>query len=368
MKHFSDSLEIKVHRSFESARSLWAALEQKGQWYPFQRNAWLETWYKTIGTANGWELCIVELRSATSIMLFPLGIRNHKGLRSMEWLGYGVSDYAGPLFDHCEPALMTAILKALRTVAHKASCDMLYLDRIPAFCPDGSPNPFISKDFERLHYASYALRLDPSNPPVHALSSKERYNLRRAEKKLAENSSIRYIIAGSAQEREMLTRHMIQQKRARFAQMRVPDNFTIPGFAEFYLQAAKNPDVPLHISALIKADVPLAIHWGLAQQPRFYYLMPSFLNNEEVSRFSPGSILLMHLFDRALAQRCTIFDFANGDEPYKKKWCTMEMPLMYYRTPLSAKALVPFLLLQIIETIKRSPLKPALKKLKRKMV
>jgi len=64
----------------------------------------------------------------------------------------------------------------------------------------------------------------------------------------------------------------------------------------------------------------------------------------------------MHLFDTALADGCTIFDFANGDEPYKKKWCTIQMPLMYYQTPLSAKALPTFLLFHLLETIKRSPL------------
>ena len=356
MEQIPESITIKVHQSFESARPTWAALEQKGQWYPFQSYAWLETWYKTIGRANGWELCITELRSAACTMLFPLGIKTQKGMRSMEWLGYGVSDYASPLYDHFEPALMTPTLKALRTAAREASCDMLFLDRIPALSPDGSPNPFTSKDFKRLHYASYALRLDPSKPPAHTLSPKERYNLRRAEKKLAGNSSIGYIVAENPEQRETLTRHMIQQKRARFAQMRVPDNFTIPGFAEFYLQASLQPDVSVHISALMKEETPLALHWGLMQQPRFYYLMPSFLMNEEVSRYSPGNTLLMHLFDTALADGCTIFDFANGDEPYKKKWCTIQMPLMYYQTPLSAKALPTFLLFHLLETIKRSPL------------
>jgi len=78
MEQIPESITIKVHQSFESARPTWAALEQKGQWYPFQSYAWLETWYKTIGRANGWELCITELRSAACTMLFPLGIKTQK--------------------------------------------------------------------------------------------------------------------------------------------------------------------------------------------------------------------------------------------------------------------------------------------------
>ncbi len=364
MRNDSDRVNIEVHQSFESARECWTVLEQKGQWYPFQSYAWLETWYKTIGRANGWELRITELRSGTCSMLFPLGIRKQKGLRSMEWLGYGVSDYAGPLYNHFEPALMPDILNALHAAARAAFCDVLFLDRIPAFCIDGSPNPFFSREFRQLHYSAYARRFDAAKLPAHTLSSKERYNLRRAEKKLSENSSMRFIVAESPEERETFTRHMIQQKRARFAQMRVPDNFAIPGFAEFYLQASQQPALPVHISALMKEESPLALHWGLVQPPRFFYLMPSFLMDEDVSRYSPGSLLLMHLFETALARGCTFFDFANGDEPYKKKWCTIEMPLMYYRAPISAKGWPTFLLSDLLETIKRSPLKPALQKLK----
>jgi CelD/BcsL family acetyltransferase involved in cellulose biosynthesis len=65
---------------------------------------------------------------------------------------------------------------------------------------------------------------------------------------------------------------------------------------------------------------------GLAHQGRFYYLLPAY-ENDELSRYSPGNLLLRHLFDWCLARNIDVFNFTAGDESYKTEWSDQTMDL-----------------------------------------
>ena len=51
--------------------------------------------------------------------------------------------------------------------------------------------------------------------------------------------------------------------------------------------------------------------WGLAHQGRFYYLLTTY-ENDELSPYSPGNLLLGQLFDWYLARNIYVFDFTAG--------------------------------------------------------
>ena len=52
--------------------------------------------------------------------------------------------------------------------------------------------------------------------------------------------------------------------------------------------------------------------WGLAHQVRFYYLLPTY-ENDELSRYSPGNLLPRQLFDWCLARNMDVFALKAGD-------------------------------------------------------
>ncbi|MEJ2721498.1 MAG: GNAT family N-acetyltransferase, partial [bacterium] len=81
---------------------------------------------------------------------------------------------------------------------------------------------------------------------------------------------------------------------------------------------------------------PVTTHWGMIHQKRFYYYMPS-LASARWRRYSPGRLLLCHLFEWCFDNGIEVFDFTIGDEPYKQDWCDEETLLYEYfeaRTPV----------------------------------
>jgi len=278
--------------------------------YPFQRYAWIVVWHSTIGLSKDIRPHIVLLEDGDTgaRILLPLGIRRSGGLALLEWLGEGVSDYAGPISVEGAGGSTigrSVIVAAAMQAGRNAGCDALALDRIPFRLADGTDNPFLrdsdltgrragrSPAPRPVHYSAHGLSLPAVLEPYVAerFSAKERYNLRRAEKKLAELGTLEFRIAGTGAERIELTRAMIEQKRARYLATGAVDNFASPGTAAFYLEAAARPDLGIDVSALLLDGRPVAIHWGVRGGGTMYYLMPTF--DAGLERFSPGKVFLL---------------------------------------------------------------------------
>ena len=328
---------------FPSARPIWESLQALADAHPFQHYAWQETWFATIGTAHAWQPAILVLEDggaapdngagAPRKALLPLGVVKRHGLRRLAWMGEGVSDYLGPLvhpagsFDSAE---LTGVIRAL---GRRLKCDYIDLDRNPADMPAG-PNPLIGSDpstrpgFRPLHYRAYSMTLpeDMESWLTSRFSSKERYNLRRAGRQLASAGELAFGVASQAADREALTRRMIDLKRARYRAIGARDNFADSSFARFYVEAARNPAICAHISAMTLDGTPIALHWGLRAADRMYYLMPAFAAGP-LDHFSPGTIFLGRFIDLCRTEGIRTLDFTIGDEDYKRKWCDASMVL-----------------------------------------
>ncbi|HNV37186.1 MAG: hypothetical protein BWX81_02068 [Spirochaetes bacterium ADurb.Bin110] len=365
----SEPLQVSIYRDIETPAAIWDSLAKGPRIYAFQTRAWLSIWQNTIGNAHGVVPCIIAFKKGQNTALFPLGKKKVRfgalSCTMLIWLGYGVSDYSAPIFSNEAHFDMAELFAQLKNIAKKEHCCAIYLDRIPRFWADRTPLVFaqalLAITFgHRLHYSAHAMRL--SQNPLIRLSTKERAHLRRAERRLSEAGTLSFIIAGDKPLRERLTRTMISFKRARFRQIKVHDNFTDPAYRDFYIQASQNDNIPVHISALMLDEKPLAVHWGLSCQPRLYYLMPAF-DIDNYPSLSTGNLLLFKLLDYCAKNDYQLVDFANGDEPYKEKWCDVELPLYEVYIPASLAGWFTALYGSASESIKRSALAPHLKKM-----
>ena len=77
--------------------------------------------------------------------------------------------------------------------------------------------------------------------------------------------------------------------------------------------------VKVHLSSLRVDNNIIAAHLGLVHQSRFYYLTPAYLDGE-LSKFSPGSVLLHFLINWSIENKLEVFDLTIGDESYKGSW------------------------------------------------
>ncbi len=365
----SEALKASIYRDLDTPAAIWDSLAQDSRIYAFQTRHWLSVWQNTIGNAHGVVPCIIVFEKGQNTALFPLGkkkVRFGTSSRTMLiWLGYGVSDYAAPIFSNEAQFDMTELFAHLRSIAKKEHCCVVYLDRIPKFWADGTAVLFVRALLalpfgHRLHYSAHAMHL--SQDPLLRLNAKERAHLRRAERRLSEAGTLSFIIAKDKSLRKRLTCSMIAFKQARFRQMKVHDNFVDPAFGDFYIQASQDEHIPLHICALMLNERPLAVHWGLSCLQRLYYLMPAF-DIEKYPSLSTGNLLLVKLLQYCAGNNYRLVDFANGDEPYKEKWCEMELPLYEGYIPSEPAGWLISLFESALESIKRSTLAHHLKRM-----
>ncbi len=365
----NEQLQVSIYHDIDRPAAIWDSLVQSPCIYAFQTRPWLSTWQNTIGKAHGVAPFIIVFKKGQNTALFPLGKKKVRfgALSStmLIWLGYGVSDYAAPIFSNETNFDMVELFAHLKNIAKKEHCCAIYLDRIPKFWADGTPLIFakalLALPFgHRLHYSAHAMQL--SQDPIMRLNTKERAHLRRSERRLSEAGTLLFLIAKDKALRKCITRAMISFKRARFRQIKVHDNFADPAFRDFYIQASQNDNIPAHICALMLDDKPLAVHWGLSCPPRLYYLMPAF-DIEKYPSLSTGNLLLVKLLQYCAENNYRLVDFANGDEPYKDKWCDMELALYEGYIPSEPAGWLISLFESALESIKRSVLAPHLKRM-----
>lgn len=76
----------------------------------------------------------------------------------------------------------------------------------------------------------------------------------------------------------------------------------------------------LLISALILGEQPIAIHLGVQYKKQFYYWIPAYDPN--FAKYSPGTLLLEDLLRFSFESNDHVFDFMEGNEPYKLEYAT----------------------------------------------
>jgi CelD/BcsL family acetyltransferase involved in cellulose biosynthesis len=124
---------------------------------------------------------------------------------------------------------------------------------------------------------------------------------------------------------------MFVQKSRRYQETGVRDILRDCNVKEFYRRGYKSfgKGYSAQMSALLCNGQPVATHWGIVHQSRYYWLMPSFAGGE-VAIHSPGRLLQEKLLQWCIANRMSLFDFTLGAEDYKKAWCDKKLNLYEY--------------------------------------
>jgi CelD/BcsL family acetyltransferase involved in cellulose biosynthesis len=84
------------------------------------------------------------------------------------------------------------------------------------------------------------------------------------------------------------------------------------------LRSQSDPDCVGTFSVLYAGDTVAAIHLGLRSREILHWWIPTY--NPELSRYSPGSLLLARLVEEAAAQGLARIDLGKGSEPYKTEF------------------------------------------------
>jgi CelD/BcsL family acetyltransferase involved in cellulose biosynthesis len=129
--HERRAVRIVENRSeFDGLEAAWGALDALPGVHPFQQFGWAAAWVRTLGAQAGVRLQIATLwRNDELVAALPLCVRRYKGIRLLEWIGAGVSDYCDALV---HPSLDTqaALLTLWQAVNRRGGFDVARLSHV----------------------------------------------------------------------------------------------------------------------------------------------------------------------------------------------------------------------------------------------
>ncbi len=330
----AEGLEIGVYPGLEALQAEWRTLERDGDCYAFQSYDWLECWQHTVGEQHGVQPCPVLVRRADGelLALFPLAVERRGRLRCLTWHGGALNDYQAPLLAADAGAFLdersfAALWRNVRALL--PSVDVVVLERQPSTV-GAQPNPFAWLACRAHASSAHYTRLEGDLDTVLAARRSKRWlaTQRRKERRLAEQGAVEFVLADEPARMPELLAAMRRQKSRSYRELGVSDLFARAGYASFVEELTRRHGGVrfAFLAALTVGGRVAATCWGLVHRQRFYYLLPTY-ERDELTRYSPGTVLLERLFQWCLDHDVEIFDFTIGDEGYKALWCEHTLAL-----------------------------------------
>lgn len=143
--------------------------------------------------------------------------------------------------------------------------------------------------------------------------TKLRGDIRRQMRRLGEMGTLRFVEYASEKDiPEGLFEQFMDAHRQRW-----PNAYKAPLFHERLVEAC-SLNAPIHFSAMMLDETPIAWHLGFEFQGVYYYYMPA--GNPDFQKQSPVKIHLYYLILRAIGKKYVLYDHLRGDETYKSGW------------------------------------------------
>jgi CelD/BcsL family acetyltransferase involved in cellulose biosynthesis len=332
-------ISLRLHGDLNEVGAEWQALERHADRTVFQSFDWLAAWQRHIGARSGTVPAIVLGREADGQLLFilQLAVETHGLTRRLTWLGWQLCDYNAPLLaehfsDHVSAerfALIWRDVIALLQADPRLRFDLVDLQKMPE-AVGAQRNPFLDLPVFAHPSGAYVAHLGPEWEQFYAAkrSSQTRKKERRQLKHLAEFGEVRFVDVQNRDDIALTLMTLMEQKSRAFAKMGVEDFFARPGYREFFLDVACDPDMHemIHVSRLDIGETTAATNVGLKFRDCYYLILSSYVDGD-VSKFGPGRAHLHELMRHAIECGFQHFDFTVGDEPYKRDWSDAELRL-----------------------------------------
>jgi len=285
----------------------------------FQNPGWVRAWMRAFGKDHA--LCTPIVYDGDELVLIlPLVLRN----RELRFLGYSVSDYNTAVGSAgIGPEALIAALEALFT-SPSMSWDRVVLENVRE---DSALVRAIRQLPPRWHQVTQVS--GPTPCPVLLLGDSRqevlseilsRSKVKKTWKTIRRLGTLNFRYLESASELRDHLRRFAGQHIARCAldgrrSQFLSENYT--AFCEYLLEGIK-PARQVRFSVLEISGRPVAYHLGFEVNGKYLFYKPTF--DIEFWDYSPGQVLLFHLFEGFRCSDVREFDFGQGGEPYKYRY------------------------------------------------
>lgn len=339
----------EVLDDIERARAPWAEIEGHTRVSPYQRYGFIEAWLRTTGRARNVAPMIVVGRDKEGRVnaLLPLCRTRRGPVWTAEFLGGADANFKMGLFRTGLEVRGHAVLELLRRAARMKTTpvDVFWLtNQVLAW--QGAPNPMAA--LPRQPSPSFGRKTALTVDFDHWLNSHHSKEARRKLKKkygrINELGPISYVIAqDEAGAREILAAFLDQKKR-RMREMGAANVYEHAHTALFFeLTATRNvalgtPVLELH--ALKTGERIIATFGALTYGDRCCGMLISYDSDPEISRSSPGQLLILEVVRGLCARGITTFDLGVGEARYKDANCEAQEPLFDLAVAVTPMGLV----------------------------
>jgi CelD/BcsL family acetyltransferase involved in cellulose biosynthesis len=334
---------LTVCRDIAAIADEWREFQREADCTVFQTLEWMETWQRHIGVGKDVRPAIVvgRDRDRNLLFIFPLSTQPFGFARELVWLGSELCDFNAPLLapafsQSIQPGsfklLWKAIIQAIQSDPD-LRYDLINLEKMPATV-GSQRNPMLAVGVVLNPSGAYQVPVSGTWETFYsaARSSSTRRRDRTKRNRLAELGEVQLVTPDDPSDIASTLDTLMVQKARSFARMGIGNLFAKPGYRDFYMALATAPQSKqlVHVSELRVGTRAAAVNLGLKFRDRYYYVLASYEDDEQVARCGPGAAHLHELLRYAIERGFKIFDFTIGDEPYKRDWCDQSQPLYDY--------------------------------------
>lgn len=326
-----DATEITTADAMEALADEWGALwERCPSASPFQTPEWLLAWWRHFGGSG--ELHTLSLRRGGALVgLAPLYVPRDdraRGQCRLAFVGLGVSDYLDVLLQPDAVADGRAAILSYAATFVERRGTRVELEELRAGSPllAGAMPPSVTGVSCERQSTCPVLRLPTSwDAYLAGLSQGRRRKLRVAERRLAEAGEVRVARADASTVGAFLDALCVLHE-ARWRDRRQPGVLADPAIRAFHHDATRGlvHRGVLRLLCLSVGGAPAAVLYAFARGDRWYNYLDGF--DPARADMSPGTVLVAHAMQQAIADGQRDFDFLRGRESYKYAWGATDEP------------------------------------------
>ena len=355
---------VEVYWDSAAILDAWADLEAVAPCSIYQTRGWLLPWIETLAAKAGIVPFFVLARGTDErpLSLLCLGMSKRGPLRIATWLGGSDANFNMPMLHPGISWTPPEVLRLLREAAKACGRDRPDLFNLAnqPFEWGGRANAFAHLAHQPSPSAAFGTALPGDSEAFFAakISKDSRKKLRKKEAKLAALGNLTHLVVNDVADQRRVIETFLAQKVERFRAQKIASEFECPEMRAFIETASRPAGSGIELHALALAEPSgrerfVAIYGGAAHDGQWSGMFNSFDGDDEISKSSPGDLLLMRIISKACAEGLTRFDLGIGEARYKAALCDERIPLFDAIVPVSLTGVVVARLIAAKQVAKR---------------
>jgi CelD/BcsL family acetyltransferase involved in cellulose biosynthesis len=314
---------VRILRSLAEVEAIaadWEALSSRAHARPFQTFAWSASWLRTVGATAEYRVAVgASWENERLVAILPLVVGRRRGVRLLQWIGAGASDYCDALID---PSVATSpVLNELwHAYLAEGGFDLARLGQVRT---DATIFEFLSSLKPWVETRESASGLDikwaSGQEWIRSQGARTRERINRGLRKMTKAGFV-FEVWQPGQPLEPLVQTLIDQKSAWLRQRGEKGFLLDPRGVAFTHELVREFAAAkiLHLSCVRSTEAVAAVHLGFMSEGVLYYYIPSF--DPQWSKLGLGTLLRESLIMWACDQRLRRFDLTRGEYDYKAQY------------------------------------------------